>query len=203
MRHRDPHSAGVRASVPRRGFSLIELLLTLTVMSILIGLGVPALRNFIHREKLLGAAREISVSLRNARLEAIKTNGATAVAVDVNPAVRTITSFVDDDDDGTFDAGERLISRRTLTGGVYFSSPAGNGINDVVDGFQKAGTVGIARFNADGSVDAIGAFRYADARGNFLEIRIDPVSVARVKIRKWDGTTWYARDESPGPWKWL
>ncbi len=80
--------------------------------------------------------------------------------------------------------------------------PDGIDLDDVVEGLEKVGTTGLARFNSDGSVDATGAFRYADQRGNFLEVRIDPRAVARVKVRKWDGTSWFARDESPGPWIW-
>lgn len=186
----------------RAGFTLLELLVVLALMAVLFGLGLPALKNMIDREKLLGAAREISVVMRNARLEAIKGSGATTVAVDIDPSTRTILSFVDDDDDAVLDAGERVLSYSTLTAGVYFKAPTGSGIDDVVDGLERTGTTGVARFNADGSVDAVGAFRYADQRGNFLEVRVDPRSVARVKIRKWDGTDWFSRDESPGPWYW-
>jgi len=202
MHFRTSFQTPYRSSGRSHGFTLIELLLTLTIMSVLMGLGLPALQNMIGREKLLGAAREISVSMRNARLEAIKTSGPTAVALDIDPTRRTVTSFVDDDDDGVYDAGERLLSLRTVTAGVDLTAPTGSGINDVIDGFEKIGTAGVARFNADGSIDAVGAFRYADTRGNFFEVRAEPLSVARVKIRKWDGTDWYAKDESDGPWVW-
>ena len=186
----------------RSGFTLIELLLTLTLMSILMGLGLPALQNMIGREKLLGASREIAVVMRSARLEAIKTKGATVFLVDTDKSKRTVMSYVDEDDDGVLDLGERVLHRNTVGAGVYFAAPSGTAITDVIDGLEKSGTQGLVRFNSDGSVDATGAIRYADSRGNFLEVRIEPVSVARVKIRKWDGTGWYGKDDMDGPWVW-
>ncbi|MBT8208088.1 MAG: GspH/FimT family protein [Acidimicrobiia bacterium] len=184
------------------GFSLLELLVTLTLMTILMTIGTPWLINQIGRQKLLGTGRELATAMRSARLEAIKLNAPTVFEVDVDSSKRTLISYSDDDDDGVLDLGERVIHRGTVRAGVYFRSPTGTAVNDLIDGLEKKGTVALVRFNSDGSVDATGGIRYADNRGNYMEVRIEPLSVARVKVRKWNGKGWYGKDDSPDGWVW-
>ncbi|MBS0389393.1 MAG: GspH/FimT family pseudopilin, partial [Proteobacteria bacterium] len=54
------------------GFTLIELLITLTVASILVGLMVPNMRDFIRNNRLSGGVNDMLHSLQVARSEAIK-----------------------------------------------------------------------------------------------------------------------------------
>ncbi len=64
------------------GFTLIELMVTLTVMGILMSVGIPAFQNFIAAQKVKTAAYEFTTSLVLARSEAIKRNGAITLAPD-------------------------------------------------------------------------------------------------------------------------
>lgn len=57
-----------------RGFSLIELLMTVAVAATLLGVGIPILLDVTESSKLTGAARELERELQTARLKAVTSN---------------------------------------------------------------------------------------------------------------------------------
>lgn len=57
-----------------RGFSLIELLMTVAIAGTLLAIGVPALLDVTENSKLTGAARELERELQTARLKAVTNN---------------------------------------------------------------------------------------------------------------------------------
>lgn len=67
----------VRAATRRhsRGFTLVELMITLTVAVVLTVIAVPSFRNMINSNRLTTAANEMVGALNLARMEAIKRNG--------------------------------------------------------------------------------------------------------------------------------
>ena len=57
-----------------RGFSLTELMLTVTVAATLLAIGVPVLTDVTEGSKLNGAARELEREFQSARLRAVSSN---------------------------------------------------------------------------------------------------------------------------------
>jgi type IV fimbrial biogenesis protein FimT len=57
-----------------KGFTLMELLITVTIVGILVAIGVPSLRDLILKNRLRGAAEEAQTMLQFARSEAVKRN---------------------------------------------------------------------------------------------------------------------------------
>jgi type IV fimbrial biogenesis protein FimT len=64
----------LKASAPQRGFNLIEILVTLTVLGVLIALGAPSLAEFLQNQQIRAGAEAIVNGLQVARGEAIKRN---------------------------------------------------------------------------------------------------------------------------------
>lgn len=65
---------------PARGFTLIEIMVTLTVLAIMMGVGVPSFRNFIAGQKVKSASHDLMTAMVMARSEAIKRNADVTVA---------------------------------------------------------------------------------------------------------------------------
>jgi type IV fimbrial biogenesis protein FimT len=63
-----------------RGFTLTELMITLTVMAILLGVGIPSFRSFVDGQKLKSASYELMTTITIARSEAIKRNTSVTIA---------------------------------------------------------------------------------------------------------------------------
>lgn len=62
------------------GFTLIELVVTLTVAAILVAIGLPAFSSFIVSQRIKTASFDVVSSLTFARSEALKSNAAVTVA---------------------------------------------------------------------------------------------------------------------------
>ena len=54
------------------GFTMIELLMTIVVAGILLGIAMPAFRSFVHNDRDIGQINSLVASLQYARSEAIK-----------------------------------------------------------------------------------------------------------------------------------
>ena len=61
---------------PIRGFTLIEVLVAVTIAGVLMVLGAPALGTYLQNAKVLSATEALHASVQRARLEAIRRNAA-------------------------------------------------------------------------------------------------------------------------------
>lgn len=69
-----PMQAPCRGSQRQRGFTLIELMVTATLIAVLLGVGVPSFRSFMDTQRVKSAAFDVAAALVLARSEAIKRN---------------------------------------------------------------------------------------------------------------------------------
>ena len=56
----------------QQGFTLIELMVTLTITAVLLGIGVPSFRSMIENNRITAATNDLVNALQLARSEAIK-----------------------------------------------------------------------------------------------------------------------------------
>ena len=118
------------------GFTLIELMVTITLVAIVMGIGVPSYQELVVKNRIQTQASEIRSSLAMARVEAIRRGLRVRVCPGQNGCVGANwhdgwNSFVDRNSDNTIDPNEtqlevhiRLDGGSTLTGAnhVIFKS---------------------------------------------------------------------------------
>ena len=68
----------------QRGFTLIELMIVVTLVAVLISLTAPSFSRMLARGKLEGAASELVTDLQYARSEAVARNAQVAIYTGAN-----------------------------------------------------------------------------------------------------------------------
>lgn len=197
------------------GFTLIEMLVVLCLLTIMAALALPALLTLWHQSKIRGISQETTVLMRRARLEAVKsaTQVVARIVLPAGNALGKVEAFTDSNADGLLSAGEPTLASLTLPVGIKFAAPnPGSDLlgKDSVEGFSAdpagASLPKIAIFQRDGSIAIVGAYRFADTYGNYLEVRVTPAATARVEVRKarLEGSNWnfYASGEGGKAWEW-
>jgi len=98
----------------------MELMITLSVAAVILGIGVPAFRNFGLNGRLTGAANEMLVTLITTRNEAVRRQVRTSFCPSAEPdtllaicaaaATQGYIGFVDTNGNCQRDVGEELVS---------------------------------------------------------------------------------------------
>jgi len=126
---------------PQRGFTLIEIMMTIAIVAILVSIGIPSLGSFFDKKRLIKGAETVNSQLQLARSEAIARSAdifvnfswtnANIWALGIsttsgcNPAVATPANQADwpgnsvcflvvDDGDGTIDDGTGTVDSDDL-----------------------------------------------------------------------------------------
>lgn len=166
----------------QRGFTLIELLVTITVLAIVLGVGLPGLRDFMLNNRQVSAVNEMVGSLQYARTEAIARNRNVSLCPSSNGtgcsgsewAVGWIV-FNDDDADGVMDGGDEVVLRHVEARG---------NLDFVSDG----GIASAVTYRRNGRATATGNFRICDARGASHGKQIAMDLAGRPQVQKLSGS---------------
>ena len=142
-----------QGSIAARGFTLIEILVTLSVAAILMGMAVPAFNSFVLNDRDVGQINSLVGSLNYARSEAIKR--ASANGIIVCPSANGTTCS------GTAWAGGWIVLDLNPGGLVLQTVPALNGSNTLT---AVGAATGIT-FLTSGLVTAALTIRVCDTRG--------------------------------------
>jgi prepilin-type N-terminal cleavage/methylation domain-containing protein len=96
-----------------RGFTLTELTVTLSILSILTAISVPSFISWLPKHKLQTSVRQIYDDLNLAKIRAVKDN--TVVCITFNAAPNnTYFIFLDDvNPNGIYDGGETILRNNT------------------------------------------------------------------------------------------
>ena len=127
-----------------RGFTLIELMVTLAVMVVLMGIAVPSFRAFIGSQKVKTGSYELMTSLVIARSEAVKRNAGVTITPSSSSAWANGWTVAG--------GGATLHSQETISGltvTTYTDS-----------GCTAAGTVASIAFNGSGRTSASSCYKF-------------------------------------------
>lgn len=152
----------------KEGFSLIELMVIISVLALALGLGVPAFNDMLSNSRMSTAVNDLVSSLHAARGEAISRQ-ASVVLCPANAAGTSCQAdgdlkdgwlvFIDSDDNAAVDAAERIVQRHGPVGSgpvlelSVFPAHSGGRIT-----FSAAGTLRVAESTTD--------IQICDARGD-------------------------------------
>lgn len=106
---------------PHTGFTLIELIVTLAISAILIGLAMPSLGSLVGDSRMSATVNTLVHSLQSARSEAIKRSVPVGVCASLSPVDESAACdsaagytdgwivYVDADVNGSYSTGDELI----------------------------------------------------------------------------------------------
>lgn len=131
-----------------RGFTLMELMLVLTIAGVILALAAPTFGEFRRNNRLVAVANDMLGTTQTARTEAIKRQvpvsvcpsgnpGATAAACNTTQAFNGWIAFVDANSNCVRDAGEVIIRVGHAIDSTLTSNSNGNCISFAGTGFRQ------------------------------------------------------------------
>jgi Tfp pilus assembly protein FimT len=156
-------------SAEARGFSLTELVVTMAVAMVLMGIGMPYFLRAYHAYQLTNAAEQLSDILRLTRYEAIRLNKPVSCQIQPDAGDPTITdAFADNNGSLTPDPTEKIVllgMGGNLAGGAI---PGTSGMLTAAN--VTSGTTVVAPGTSAVQFDARGAVTVAGAITNSVYV---------------------------------
>ena len=136
---------GARVPVSRvRGFTLVELMVTLVVAAVLTVIAVPSFSNMINSNRLTTATNAMIAAINTARMEAIKRNG--SVQFCSNTASTNTTGTTDTLGNACSTNAGAVLALSAATASTVQAPPVALSIPSV----HVRGTIAAIRFNGSG-----------------------------------------------------
>ena len=104
----------------RKGFTLVELMISVSIMGLIAVLSVPGFSRFLQSWKLMGDANQFAGVLRTARAAAVTKNISVVFNFDTDD--ETFFYYEDNDRDGSLDNNEYCSATYSLESGIGFSA---------------------------------------------------------------------------------
>lgn len=172
------------------GFTLLELLVTVAVLSILSAIAIPGFSNWMVDLRLKSTARELVSNFQKCKIEAVKRNA--NVVLSFSPQTYApkggagrYVIFVDNGAGGgtagnfVRESGETLILQVVMPGNVSLYSATFSG-NTTATGFNSRGLPASGR---------IGNVKLRDNRSGYYKVCLSMVGNIALKTSN-DGVTW-------------
>lgn len=156
-----------------RGFTIIELMVTLTVAGVLLAIAVPSFRNFILSNRLTTTANDLIMAINVARMEAVKLNANTQFCSDL--AANNMTDPLG-------------AACTTQTGAVYAMTgttvtPVQAAIAGIAAPLQLSGNVTALRFTSQGVGQKAGTtLPYGDTVADICTSQLSSNNYIEIKM---------------------
>lgn len=156
------------------GFTIIELLFTLAIVAVLVGIGIPSMRDFFKNDRLVTQINTLVGHLAYARSEAVTRHApvvicasGTQTSCSTNDWSSGWIIFVDTDNNSDYSAGEDMLRQYAgLSGDNVLTSSVGNIVIYDKRGFAP---------------DSVGSFTLCDDRGDAHKKGITISGTGRVR----------------------
>ena len=165
------------------GFTLIELMIVISIISILTAIAVPAVMNWLPTYRLNAAARDLYSNLQKARLQAVKENNNIPIRFDTG--VVPGFYYFDTNGDAAYTNGEFRIELKNYNNDVDFKNPADSPSNNWNGNPCTQATV--ITFNSRGTANSGSIYfdnRLDDPNNNYCNA-ITVRSTGSIKMRKY------------------
>jgi prepilin-type N-terminal cleavage/methylation domain-containing protein len=197
-RSRTALAKAMQHRAPQHGFSLIELLVVVSITLVIAAMSVPTIINSIADVKLRGSANSVASLLQQTRLRAVHDN--TFISLRTTTTGNLQEAYVDTNGNSALDAGEPVVG---LSGTTQFATTGAPTFPSALLG--GAGTTPTVTttipFNSRGLPCTVSGSRCDSATQPFLLYLTDlrplngwaavSVSVSgRTKVWFYNGTTW-------------
>ena len=172
------------------GFTLIELIVGITILTILICIAAPMYARWLPGHKLRNASKELYSSLQLAKMTAIRNNGECGVVF--NTAAGTY-QVAHGGNDGVFSTAADNVVVKTINLANYESgvgyghgaaaAPIGAGFDDDV-----TFTGNTVVFNSRGMINNVaGGYVYLDNQNNIRTYAVGTLGSGVILFRRWNG----------------
>jgi len=146
------------------GFSLIEVIIAIAVFAILAAVAIPNYIGWLPKRHLQSSAVDVQAAINLAKMIAIREN--TDVVLTFDPANENYLAFIDTDEDGSQDTGERTIRSKGMSPGIDLN-------NTTIPGHKLT-------FNSRGLADNSGYITLRNRLGENRTINVTITGMSRI-----------------------
>jgi prepilin-type N-terminal cleavage/methylation domain-containing protein len=198
---RESHSlTASRIMRKHNGFTIVELVATISVLGIIVAIAIPAFSNWLPKQRLRSAARDLYTNMQLSKMGAIKSNAQWAIVFDNggNPGRYYVCS--DDGANDTWDGPAAMggddVAERTIEFAIYKSGityGCGNATDDILGGLPGdpityAVPNHVTVFNPKGTSN--GGYVYLHNQENTIAYGVGTLTTGVIRLFKWNGNGW-------------